>query len=118
MMPDSRRSVLSLRVCIPPVKQDALAIAGRMQRYRAVTVMEMGRALAWKAKSLGLTRARRRPSLQLHQPVRRLRKDREFGKIPAYHGDFIAAMEPRTRMAVLVDFVRQVLALRDLGLVE
>jgi len=55
----------------------------------------------------------RRPSLQFHQPVRRLRKDGELGKISPYHRDFIAAVESRTSVAVLVDLVGQVLALRD-----
>ena len=68
----------------------------------------------WEATSLRLTRTRcRRPSLQLHEPIRRLREDRELGEISAYHRDFVATVEPRTRVAIFIDLVRQVLALRD-----
>src|SRR4051812_31378545 len=64
------------------------------------------------ARLRGLSQVRR-PSLQFHQPVRGFRKDRELRQVPSHHCDFIAAMESRTGMAVFVDLIGKILALRD-----
>lgn len=52
--------------------------------------------------------------MQLHQPTGRLRKHGKFRKLAAYHGNLIARVEPGTHAAVFVEFVWQVVALRDL----
>src|SRR5579864_2214753 len=63
---------------------------------------------------LGTLFARRgRPRLQLHQPVRGLRKNRKLRQVSANHGDFIAAVKPRASVAVFVNLVWYVLALRN-----
>src|SRR3984957_6066695 len=53
-------------------------------------------------------------NLKLHQPVRRLRKDGKCWKLSPHHGDFIAAVEPGTYVAILVDLVRKIFASRHL----
>src|SRR5580765_2504387 len=55
----------------------------------------------------------RRPSLQLHQPVRRFGENRKFWQIAAHHCHLVAAMKSRTSMAVFIDLVGKVFALRD-----
>src|SRR5207302_11002756 len=53
--------------------------------------------------------------LQLDQPIRGFGQDGELGKLPAHHCDFITAVKSWAHVAVFVDLVGKVLALRALN---
>src|SRR6266567_884970 len=54
-----------------------------------------------------------RPSLQLDQPIRRFRQNREFGQFSANHCHFITTMKSGTGVAIFINLVWKVLALSD-----
>jgi hypothetical protein len=54
-----------------------------------------------------------RPRLQFDQQVRWLRKNRKLRQFAPYHRHFIATMQTRTDVAILIDLVGKVFALRD-----
>ena len=55
---------------------------------------------------------RLRERLELYKFAGRFCQDREPWNVAFHHGNFIAAMQARTDVAVLVDLVRQVFAAR------
>src|ERR1700685_130751 len=50
--------------------------------------------------------------LKFDQPVRGFRQNRKFRKFATHHGYFVASVKARANMAVFVNLVRQILALR------
>ena len=66
-----------------------------------------------KTSSWSASAPRSAPTPAASQPVRRFRQNRELRQVPAHHRDFIATMEPRTRVTIFINLVGKIFALRD-----